>query len=82
MFLPDPKVTGLAGSLVLAVLSPKAVTLPCYIGSRLGVRASVLLFPIVKLGLKLDLDQGNFRCLALALNPRCKDSFCFGLQFG
>ena len=74
MFLPDPKVTGLAGSFVLEVLSPKAVTLPSYIGSRSGVWASVLSFPMLKLGLKPDLDQENFRCLALALNPRCKDS--------
>ena len=74
MCLPDPKVTGLARSLVMAVLSPKAVTLPSYIGRRLGVRANVLSFPMVKPGFKPDLDQGNFRCLVLALNLGRKES--------
>ena len=69
LFLPDPKQTGLAGSLVMAMLSPKAMVLPSYIGSQLGLRASVMAFPMLKLGLKPDLNQGNFRCLALALNP-------------
>ena len=53
----------------MALLSPKAMVLPSYIGSRLGLRASVIAFPMLKLGLKPDLNQGNFRCLALALNP-------------
>ena len=53
----------------MAILSPKAMVLPSYIGSQLGLRASVMAFPMLKLGLKPDLNQGNFRCLALALNP-------------
>ena len=69
LFLRDPKHTGLVSSLVMAILSPKAMVLPSYIGSQLGLRASVMAFPTLKLGLKPDLNQGNFWGVALALNP-------------
>ena len=68
MFLPDPKQKGLAGSLVMAILSPKAMVLPSYIGSQLGLRARIMAFPMLKPGLKPHLNQGNFWCLALASN--------------
>ena len=36
MFLPNPKDTGLGGMLSLTLMSPKAASLPPYIGSKLG----------------------------------------------
>ena len=77
LFPPDPKQTGLASCLLLAVLSLNFVTLPSYIVSRLSMRASVLSYPMVKLGLKPDFDQRNFWCLVLALNPGCKNGLLF-----
>ena len=72
--LLGPKAIDLAGSVVLVVLRRKVVTLPSYIGSRLGVWASLLLFAMVNRGLKPDVHWGKFRCWPPALHPQRKDS--------
>ena len=70
LFLPDPKVTGLGGMLSLTLMSPKAAWLPPYIGSKLGLRPSIIALLTLRAGLKPDVETGNFFCLAMRLHPK------------
>ena len=44
LFLPNPKATGLGGMLSLTLMSPMAASLPPCIGSKPGLRPSIIAF--------------------------------------
>ena len=62
LFPPNPKATGLGGMLSLTLMSPKAASLPPYIGSKLGLRPSIIALLMLRVGLKRDVEIGNFFC--------------------
>ena len=50
-------------------------------GSRLGMLPGVMAMLMLRLGLKLDLDQGNFRCLVVVPFAKCKESLLLAASF-
>ena len=70
LYLPNPRLTGLGGMVSVALLSPKAASLPPYIGSKLGLRPSIIAMLMLRAGLKPHLETGNFFPLALCPHPR------------
>ena len=60
LFLPNPKASGLGGMLSLTLMSPKAASLPPYIGLELGLCPSIIALLMLRVGLKLDVETGNF----------------------
>ena len=69
-FLPNSKATGLGGTLSLMLVSREAASLPSYIGSKLGLRPSIIALLLLRVGLKPDVETGNFFCLAMWLHPK------------
>ena len=70
LFVPNPKATGLGGMLSVMLMSPKAASLPPYIGSKLGLRPSIIALLMLRVGLKRDLERGNFFCIAMRLHSK------------
>ena len=60
MFPPNPKALGLGGMLSLTLMSPKAASLPPYIGNKLALRPSIITWLMPRVGLKRDVETGIF----------------------
>ena len=75
LFLPNPKATGLGGMLSLTLMSPKAASLPPYIGSKLRLRPSIIALLMLRAGLKPDEETGNFFACALDVVAQVATAF-------
>ena len=56
--------------LSLTLMSPKAASLSPYIGSKLGLRPSIIALLMLRAGLKPHVETGIFFCIAMRLHPK------------
>ena len=56
--------------LCLTLMSTKAASLPPHIGSKLGLRLSIIALVMFRAGRKLDVETGIVFCLTVRLQPK------------
>ena len=68
LYVRNPKLTSLGGMLSVALLSPKAASLPSCIDSKLGLRPNIIAMVMLGAGLKPDVGTRNcFRSLSACI---------------
>ena len=75
LYLPNPMLMGLGGMVSVAMLSPKAASLPPYTGNKLGLRPSIIAMLMLRAGLEADLETRKFLSVALCAHPKQNCAF-------